>query len=128
MNDAVAYAMTTAFSLLVACFITAAVSALALWFKRRRINAAFKHPFLQHNTFERYPLAIRASIMQDYFFRIAFPKSRLWIIGSANKLLADVEPRDVPLGLKWPIVGLWGGCWVGIIAMIVLWATLMMRT
>ena len=70
-------AMAMAFSLFVLCFITCSLSGLVLFFfKSRQINAALKHPSLQHRPFERYPLAIKAvaegkanekAIVTDYF-------------------------------------------------------------
>ncbi|KAG1366111.1 hypothetical protein G6F59_018837 [Rhizopus arrhizus] len=62
--------------------------------------------------------------MLDYFFRLMFPGSRFWLIGNANDLLGHVDPKKTPLALKWPIVGFWGSCWLGLIAMIVQWIML----
>ena len=62
--------------------------------------------------------------MLDYFFRLMFPGTRFWLIGNANRLLAHVDPKQVPLSLKWPVVGFWGACWLGLIAMIALWTLL----
>ena len=59
--------------------------------------------------------------MLDYFFRLMFPGTRFWLVGNANRLLAHVDPKQVPLSLKWPVVGFWGACWLGLIAMIALW-------
>jgi len=39
-------------------------------------------------------------------------------------LLKHVDPQDIPTNVKWPIVGLWGGCFIGMIAMLTLWALL----
>ncbi|WP_241049996.1 hypothetical protein [Achromobacter xylosoxidans] len=118
-------AMAMAFSLFVLCFITCSLCGLVLFFvKSKQINAAFKHPYLQHRPFERYPLAIKAAIMLDYFFRLMFPGTRFWLIGNANDLLAHLDPKKAPLALKWPIVGFWGSCWLGLIAMIMLWTML----
>ncbi|WZB77224.1 hypothetical protein WJ972_16480 [Achromobacter insuavis] len=117
--------MAMAFSLFVLCFITCSLSGLVLFFvKSKQINAALKHPYLQHRPFERYPLAIKAAIMLDYFFRLMFPGTRFWLIGNANDLLGHVDPKKTPLALKWPIVGFWTSCWLGLIAMIVLWTLL----
>ncbi len=122
-------AMSMAFSLFVLCFITCAISGIVLFFfKARQINETLKHPYLQHRPFSGYPLSIQAAIMLDYFFRILFPRSRFWLIGNANTLLAHVDPKKVPLSLKWPVVGFWGGCWLGIVAMIVLWALIFLGT
>lgn len=120
-----AYVFTFAFSLLVACFAAAAVSGAVMWLTSRRINAAFKHPYLEHRAYHQYPLAIQMSIMLDYFLRITFPKSKWSLAGNANKLLKNVDPRDVPLAVKWPIVGLWGGCFVGLLAIVTVWISML---
>jgi hypothetical protein len=126
-TDIQTYILTLSFSLLVACMFTSLVCGAVVFFKSRGINAALKHPFLEHRPFERYPMAIRASILLDYFFRLAFPGSKLWLIGNANKLLAHVDPKKTPLAIKWPIIGFWGACWLGLIAMISLWVLMLMR-
>ncbi|WAI85659.1 MULTISPECIES: hypothetical protein [Achromobacter] len=117
--------MAMAFSLFVLCFITCTLSGIVLFFfKCKEINARLKHPYLQHRPWAQYPLSIQAAIMLDYFFRLMFPGTRLWLIGNANDLLGHVDPKQTPLSLKWPIVGFWGSCWLGLIAMIVLWVML----
>src|SRR5690606_41719277 len=65
--------------------------------------------------------ALPISITLDYFFRLTFPRSKWWVIGQANRLLAEVGPTSVSMRLRWPIVGFWGGVFIGIIAMLVLW-------
>lgn len=117
-------AMAMAFSLFLLCFITCTICGIVLFFKKKQINATLKHPYLQHRPFDQYPLAIQASIMLDYFFRLMFPDTRIWLIGNANDLLPHVDPKKTPLALKWPIVGFWGSCWLGLIAMIALWIML----
>lgn len=115
------------FSLFVPCFITFSLCGLALFFfKREQINAELRHPYLQYRPFKRYPLSIQAAIMLDYFFRLMFPHSRFWLIGHANDLLAHIDPKKTPLAPKWPIIGFWGACWLGLIAMIVLWTLLLL--
>lgn len=64
--------------------------------------------------------------MLDYFLRLAFPRTKWWLIGHANKQLAHVDPKRVPLDVKWPIIGFWGACWLGLLAMISLWAMLLL--
>lgn len=124
-NTPIAYVFTFSFSLLVACFSAAAISALAVWLTHRRINTFFKHPFLEHRAFHQYPLAIQASIMLDYFLRIVFPRSTWSLLGHANRMLKHIDPRDIPLSVKWPVVGLWGGCFVGLLAMVVVWTSML---
>lgn len=111
--------VTFLFSLFVLCFITCTISGLVLFlFKARRANEELRHPLLQHRPFKQYPFAIQASIMLDYFLRLAFPRTKWWLIGHANKQLAHVDPKRVPLDVKWPIIGFWGACWLGLLAMI----------
>lgn len=121
-----AYLFTFSFSLLVACFSAAALSALAMWLSHRRINAFFKHPFLEHRAFHQYPLSIQLSITLDYFLRILFPRGQRSLIGHANRMLKHIDPRDVPLLVKWPIVGLWGGCFLGLLAMMIVWGSMLL--
>ena len=96
-------ALALAFSLFVLCFVTCSISGIVLFFfKAKQINARLKHPYLEHRAFNQYPLAIQAAIMLDYFFRLMFPGTRFWLVGNANRLLAHVDPKQVPLSLKWP--------------------------
>ncbi|HEY9573744.1 MAG TPA: hypothetical protein VIR76_11565 [Pusillimonas sp.] len=121
------YALPFTFTLLVACALTClACGIFLLLFRIRATNEAMRHPYLDKHPWERYPLSIRAAIFMDYFLRIAFPKSSFWIIGQANRLLAHVQPDDVPSRIKWPLIGFWGGCFMGIAAMLVLWALILL--
>ncbi|PLC51237.1 hypothetical protein CR159_03115 [Pollutimonas subterranea] len=123
----VLYALPFSFTLLVACALTSLVSALVLLlFRLRKTNEVLRHPYLKHQPWERYPLSIRAAILLDYFLRLAFPKSTFWIAGEANRLLPHIEPVDVPIGIKWPIIGLWAGCFIGTAAMLVMWALILL--
>lgn len=129
LNNIVLYVFPLAFTVLVTCALTSLVSGLVLvLFKLRRTNAEFRHPYLKEQAWDHYPISIRASILLDYFFRLAFPNSKFWIVGHANRLLAHVKPADIPSTLKWPVIGLWGGCFFGILAMFVLWAMVFIKT
>jgi len=115
-----------AFTLFVACALTTLASSLVLLlFQRRRLNHVMQHPYLQQRPWEALPLSVRATMLLDYFLRLAFPRKTTWMFGDANRLLAHVVPADVPGALKWPLYGLWGGCGVGIIAMLTLWGLLL---
>jgi hypothetical protein len=121
------YAMPFAFTLMMACALGAVASGLYLFFLRvRPTNEALRHPYLDQHPWERYPLSIRLAIMLDYFFRIAFPKSTFWIVGNANRLLSHINPPDVPTNIKWPLIGLWGGCFAGITTMFFLWVFILL--
>jgi len=120
------YLFTFSFSLLVACFMAAALSGFAILMMHRRINALFKHPFLEHRAFHQYPLSIQSGMMLDYFLRVAFPRAKWSLAGHANRMLKHVDPRDIPISAKWPLVGLWGGCFVGILSMIAVWSLLLL--
>lgn len=116
-----------AFSLVTLCFIVCAVCGILLFFVMTdKINAAFKHPFLKQGSFRQFPLVIKTSIFQDYFFRLAFPGFHFGVFAQANRLLSHVEPKRVPYSVKVPVVGFWVTCWVGLIAMIAVWVILLM--
>jgi hypothetical protein len=120
------YALPFSFTLLVACAMTSTVSAVVLLlFRLRETNQTLKHPYLSQRPWERYPLSIKAAILLDYFLRLSFPKSTFWIAGQANRLLGHVRPADVSSRIKWPLMGLWAGCFIGLIAMLVLWAIIL---
>ncbi|ARP97399.1 hypothetical protein [Bordetella genomosp. 13] len=122
----VAQFLRIAFSLFITCFITCTICGVVLFFfKAKRVNSVLKHPYLEHRPFAQYPFAIRASIFLDYFFRLAFPGAKFWLIGQSNLLLKHVEPKKVPMDVKWPVIGFWGSCWLGLFAMIVLWGLLL---
>src|SRR5690606_13196970 len=114
------YALPLSFTLLVACALTALVSAGVLFMFRLRVtNQTLKHPYLDKFPWARFPLSIKAAILLDYFLRLAFPRSKFWIIGDANHRLAHVQPQYVSAHIKWPLMGLWVGCFVGLCAMLV---------
>ncbi|OZI54403.1 hypothetical protein [Bordetella genomosp. 4] len=114
-----------AFSLVTLCFIVCTICGILLFFVQTdRINATLKHPLLKHGSFRQFPLVIKTSIFQDYFFRLAFPGFNFGLFAHANKQLSHVEPRRVPFSVKIPIVGFWASCWVGLVAMIAVWVIL----
>ncbi|NYT38355.1 hypothetical protein ERD78_15620 [Allopusillimonas soli] len=116
------YTLALSFTVMVACALTALVSGLVLvFFRLRTTNLTLRHPYLDRYPWERYPFPIKAAMLMDYFFRLSLPKSRWWVVGNANRLLAHVNPAEVPSRIKWPLYGLWGGCFLGIAAMILLW-------
>lgn len=116
------FALPLAFALFAACALLALVSGLALMlFNLRQTNQALRHPFLRQRAFASYPIPVRLAILLDYFFRLAFPRCKVGLIGNANKLLSHVQPNDIPMTIKWPLYGLWGGCFVGIAAMLTVW-------
>jgi len=127
LNTLIGYGLPLAFTILVTCALASIISGLALFmFKLRKTNEIMQHPYLKHQPFDRYPFSIQAAILLDYFFRISFPRSRFWLIGNANQLLRDVHPNDIPTTIKWPLVGLWGGVFIGLIAMAFLWGFLLL--
>lgn len=121
------YVLPFSFTLLVACALTSLISGgVLLLFRLRATNQALRHPYLDKFPWERFPLTIKAAILLDYFLRLCFPKSKFWIIGDANLRLAHVQPADVSIHIKWPLVGFWGGCFVGLIAMLILWTMILL--
>ena len=126
LETVVFYVLPFSFTILVACVLACLVSALFLYLNIRRINLTMRHPYLKQYRWEQLPFTLKLSVTLDYFFRLTFPRSKWWLIGASNKLLSDLEPTDVPVRLRWPIVGFWGGCFIGIIATLVLWATVLL--
>jgi hypothetical protein len=121
------YALPFTFTLLAACALTALVSGLVLLlFRLRRTNEVMQHPYLKQYPWERLPISIRAAILLDYFLRLSFPNSKFWVAGTANRLLAHIQPDDVSSRIKWPLIGLWGGCFMGIVAMLALWTLILL--
>jgi hypothetical protein len=121
-------ALTAAFNIFIACFFVSAVSLATIWFfKLDRINDTLRHPLLQHRPFREFPRAIQAGILLDYFLRLLFPHARKGLFGQANRNLAHVEPSKVPMDIKWPLMGLWAGCWIGLFAMVTVWGLLLVR-
>ncbi|WP_245592831.1 hypothetical protein [Advenella mimigardefordensis] len=123
----IATALPFILSLLVACFVIATVSILYLAFvSLKETNATLKHPYLTQQPFNRYPLGIRGAILLDYFLRLFLPNSTVWLAGHANILLAHVNPKTVPLRIRWPLLGLWGACLLGIVLMIIFWSMMLL--
>lgn len=126
MSHYISIALVLSFSVFTTCaFIFFISGAYLLLFKINDVNNAFKHPYLSEQPFGKYPMSIRMAILLDYFLRIMFPKSNIWLAGHANTVLAHVDCKKIPWNLKWPITGLWAGCFIGMIAMLSLWAILL---
>lgn len=126
LENVVTYLLPFSFTILVACVLACTVSGLALYMNIRRINLALRHPYLKQYRWEQLPFTAKLTITLDYFLRLTFPRSKWWVCGEANRMLADLDPTDVPVRLRWPVVGFWGGCFIGIVAMLVLWATILL--
>ncbi|MEI8402814.1 MAG: hypothetical protein WCG12_18580 [Alcaligenaceae bacterium] len=125
MSEYLSVALQFSFTLFIICTFTFFISgAYLLLFKIRYANDLFKHPYLLKRSFNQYSWSIKMTIVLDYFLRISFPKSKTWIAGNANELLKHIDPQDIPTNVKWPIVGLWAGCFIGMIAMLTVWAVL----
>ena len=113
------------FGIFVLCFAVCVIFGLLLFYiKTEQVNAAMRHPYLQYKPFRQLPLTIRATILLDYYLRLAFPKRRFWVIGQANYLLSHVDPTQVPKNIKLLIFGFWSACWLGLIDMAALWGVL----
>jgi len=121
-------ALPIAFAVLIACALTSLASAIVLFvFRLRRTNQLLRHPYLDHQSFERFPFPVRLAILLDYFFRLVLPNSQFWLVGNANRLLKHVRPKEVPTAIKWPLIGMWGGCFAGIAVMLLVWALTFLR-
>jgi hypothetical protein len=129
MSAYLSVALQFAFTTFITCAMVFFISgAYLMLFKIRYANELFKHPYLKERAFNQYSLSIQMTIVLDYFLRLAFPKSKTWIAANANELLKHVDPQDIPTNIKWPIVGLWGGCLIGMVAMLTLWTLLIIGT
>lgn len=126
LETIVTYLLPFSFTILVACVLSCVVSALFLYLNIRRINLAMRHPYLKKYHWEQLPATTKLTITLDYFLRLSFPRSKWWVAGQANVLLAETEPTDISMRLRWPIVGFWGGCFIGIIALLVLWLMILL--
>ena len=126
LETVVTYLLPLSFTILVACVLTCLVSALFLYLNMRRINLALRHPYLEKYSWEQLPANLKLTVTLDYFLRLTFPRGKWWVIGQANRMMADLDPTEVSMRLRWPIVGFWGGCFVGIAAMIVLWIMILL--
>jgi hypothetical protein len=126
MPDTLPAALVTSFSLFIACvFAFFIAGGYLLLFKIKKANHLFKHPYLEGRAYSQYPLNLRMEILLDYFIRLVFPKSTVWLAANSNRLLAHVNPKAIPMDVKWPIVGLWGSCLIGTPVMVILWIILM---
>jgi len=126
MQNSIPVALTFAFCLFIACtFVFFVAGAYLLFFKIHKANRLFKHPYLAERSFNSYPMSIRMGIILDYFLRLTFLKSKVWLAGHSNRLLAHIHPQDIPTDVRWPIMGLWGSCLIGMIAMMTMWYFLM---
>lgn len=126
LETVVTYLLPFSFTILVACVLVCAVSGLSLYMNIRRINLAMRHPYLNRYRWDQLPFTVKLTITLDYFLRLTFPRSKWWVFGEANRVLADLDPTDISVRLRWPVVGFWGGCFIGIAAMLVLWATILL--
>jgi hypothetical protein len=125
MPQHLAVVLTFSFSLFITCSFVFVISGVyLLMFKIKEANQLYKHPYLREKNFNQFTLSIRLTIILDYFLRTLFSRTNLWFAKNANKLLAHVDPKDIPMSVRWPIVGLWGSCIIGLLAMVTLWATL----
>jgi hypothetical protein len=125
MQQYFSHALVLTFTFFVTCSFVFFISGAYLWFfKIDEVNARFKHPYLKERRFEDLPISIRLTITLDYFLRILFYKSTASFTSNANRLLSHVDTGNLPMSVRWPIVGLWGSCAVGVVAMLGLWALL----
>lgn len=119
--------LSIVFTLLIACLLITLLSFLYLLLHGiEKTNQLLKHPFLNTVPWSRLSLSNRTGILLDYFIRLFFPNSSWFLAKNANKQLAHVNPKEIPLTIKLPILGLWGGCFAGIFIMIVLWVLILL--
>jgi hypothetical protein len=127
MSEHIAIALTFSFSLFITCsFVFVISGAYLLLFKINQANQLFKHPYLREKNFNQFTISVRLTIILDYFLRTLFSGTKLGFANNANQLLSHVDPKEIPMSVRWPIVGLWGSCMVGLVAMLTLWAILIL--
>jgi hypothetical protein len=127
MSEYIAVALTFSFSLFIACSFVFVISGVYLFlFKIKEANQLYKHPYLREKHFNQFTISIRLTIVLDYFLRTLFSRTNLWFAKNANQLLSHVDPKELPMSVRWPIVGLWGSCIIGLVSMVTLWATLIL--
>lgn len=120
------YILGASFALMVACLLTCLVSGFVLFVLRwRDIHSNFRHPLLEVKPYKQYPFSLQAAMTLDYFLHMIFPKGKSGMIGHANHMLRHVDSKKLPLAVRWPVAGFWGGCLFGMIAMVVVWVSLM---
>jgi hypothetical protein len=125
MSEHIAVVLTFSFTLFITCSFVFVISSIyLLMFKIKQANELFKHPYLREKKFNQFSISIRLTIILDYFLRTLFSRTNLWFAKNANQLLSHVDPKEIPMNVRWPIVGLWGSCMIGLVAMVTLWATL----
>jgi hypothetical protein len=127
MPEYIAVALTFSFSLFITCSFVFVISGVYLFlFKIKEANQLYKHPYLREKKFNQFTISIRLTIVLDYFLRTLFSRTNLWFAKNANQLLSHVDPKEIPMSVRWPIVGLWGSCIIGLVSMVTLWATLIL--
>ncbi len=127
MSEHIALILTFSFSLFITCSLVFVISgAYLLLFKIKQANQLFKHPYLREKNFNQFTISIRLTITLDYFLRTLFSRTNLWFARNANQLLSHVDPKEIPMSVRWPIVGFWGSSMIGLVAMVTLWATLIL--
>jgi hypothetical protein len=127
MSQHLAVVLTFSFSLFITCTFVFVISGVyLLMFKIKEANQLYKHPYLREKNFNQFSISIRLTIILDYFLRTLFSRTNLGFAKNANQLLSHVDPKEIPMSVRWPIVGLWGSCMIGLVVMVILWATLIM--
>lgn len=127
MPQHLAVVLTFSFSLFITCTFVFVISGVyLLMFKIKQANQLYQHPYLREKNFNQFSISIRLTIILDYFLRTLFSRTNLWFAKNANQLLSHVDPKEIPTSVRWPIVGLWGSCMIGLVAMLTLWAALIM--
>lgn len=114
--------LSVVFTILLACLLITILSFLYIFLSGiHRINDTLRHPYLDSLPWARLSFSNKTGVLLDYFLRLFFPNSNFALAKNANTLLAHVNPQQTPLSIKLPILGLWGGCALGMVTMIVLW-------
>lgn len=118
--------LSIVFTLLLVCLLVTIFSCLYLFLNAiHKTNHFLKHPLLNYLSWDRLTLSNKTGILLDYFIRLFFPNATWSLTKNANQQLAHIDPKQVPISIKLPILGLWGGCFLGSITMVVLWVLIL---
>lgn len=114
-NALFTFAVSVSISMALLAFVIVVLSLYVGFFARwREINDYYQHPLLDQIPFKDMQFSMQAGVYLDYFLHLLFPKATKGVTGNANLLLKHVDPKVVPLSMRWPIVGFWGGLLLGL--------------
>lgn len=116
-NSTAAFILQASMSLAMMAFAVVLLSMLFAFVLRwRELNEYYQHPLPKQRHFKSLPFSMQAGVYLDIFLRLMLPRKKTGMTGNANAMLAHIDPSQVPFGMRWPIVGFWGGMLLGLAA------------